>query len=341
MQFNMKNHILPLVDCRTLAVTNILNEDNITLDNEMLFALCGALDIWACKTSEYSKTFIIITRNMSAEMNFLKRLGYSVIIEDFLSNDDLVQYLKNDNRVILDVDRYFLPNYTEKFGSQHFGFHCFNLLGFNDENERVFFAYEFLREKKYQYTDNILKQARFAKCDMYSPKARAYIILKTSKFPPINNSFFYKNLLITCENQLFNKDGLIYNYDSFINDIKRIELFINNPMLNRFANSQLGLIKRSLLKSDYLGTGYRVQHSNGLMKISDFCKDKTLEQISLEWKVLTQQWVDVYHCSFSEISHKDQLNYWITFFADMKNKEQTLYKKLKSHCEAQLSMMTG
>lgn len=150
-QSDVKNHISPLVDCRTLAVTNILNADNMSLDSEIVFALCGGLDIWACKTSEHSKICIFITRNMSTEISFLKRLGYDVDIQDNLPNDRLAELLENGSRIIIDVDRFYLPNYVEAFGAQHFGFHCSNIIGFEvfDTNERVFCAYEFLRDELY------------------------------------------------------------------------------------------------------------------------------------------------------------------------------------------------
>lgn len=332
-----KNYINPQVDCRALAVTNILNYDGGNFDNEIVFTLCGGLDIWKIKTSEYSKICIFITRNMDSEIRFLKRLGYKVTVLDGISNNKLSELLQTGKRIIIDLDRYYLPDYTAAFGSQHFGFHCCNLIGVSENDKRYFYAYEFLREEHYSYSDELLKNARFSKCEIHSPNARTYIIENEVKINQIlNSNFYYKNLLDTARIQLESSVGIAEHYKEIISYLMKISTYITNPMLERLGKSQLNFVKLSIQKSDASGTGYRLIHAKGLKKISKICNDKELNDISDKWEEISKEWKHIGQKNLSEFSLVDRLLFYLSFFEKMADKEIALYHEIVTLCEKRL-----
>lgn len=338
VMINLENHIIPLVDCRTLAVTNILRYDDIDFDSEELFALSGGLDLWTLPTSPNSRIHYVFPRNMYAEIEFLQMLSYDLTIKNNVSNSDLIAHLHNGHKLIVDADRFYLPCFVEAFGAQHFGYHCMNIIGHDTSvsGDSLFYALEFLSKEHVHYADDDLHNARFAECAMHSPQGRTYIISGKPGID-VDNSFIYKCLLETTTQKLDSENGLLKNYQKVISTLEKAELCIGQTLLEKYAKNQLRLLEAAIKETDPYCSAYRMAHAKGMKKIAEKCSNNNLWLCADEWEQIAYRWQESIAKKSLSVPLKDKYMFWKSFLLDVKDTEIGLLNKTSSIVRAALS----
>lgn len=287
------------VDCRILSAVNSINRLGCSIDPITYYGLSRSLSFCLLEAQKQNIITIPYARSRGSEINFIKDIGFDVQVINPQDINEIDVYLEKGYSIIIDVDRYYLPPFTKKFGASHFGYHSTNIIGYDfNDKDKVYYGLEFLRSKPYIYLRSQIQTARFSQCDFIQPNGQIYIISGKQKIKFDNN--FYIEQIKCCAIENMN------NKNIGIDALKRLRRNLikmsTNPLDSKnkqFAN-QIRLLKNAVRIAETTASGYRKFYAMFLAQaysvtgISEFkVLSHTWEDISHLWnQIISEQWSD-------------------------------------------------
>ena len=273
------------VDCRILSAVNSINRLGCNIDPVTYYGLSKGLSFSLLEAQNNNIITVPYARSKGSEIDFIRDIGFDVQVISPQNIDEIDEYLEKGYSVIIDVDRYYLPPFTEKFGASHFGYHSTNIIGYDFcEDGKIYYGLEFLRSKPYIYTIAQIQMARFSQCDFIQPNGQVYIISGKQEVV-FDNDFYVRQVKCCAFENLNNKAVGIEALKKLRSSLIKMSV---NPIDNKnkqFAN-QIRLLKNAVRIAETTASGYRKFYAL-------FLNDAHIVTGISEFKMLSQIWDDI------------------------------------------------
>lgn len=309
------------VDCRILSAVNSINRLGSNIDPIKYYGLSKGLSFYLLESEKNNIITFPYARSKGSEISFIKEIGFNLKIINPQSISEIDKYLDEGFSVIIDVDRYYLPPFTEKFGASHFGYHSTNIVGYDFfDEEKVYYGLEFLRPEPYIYKVSQIEKARLSKCDFIQPNGQIYIISGKQKIKFDSN--FYVNQVYDCACDNINSQNTgISALKKFLRSLIKISVNPFDSKNKQFAN-QIRLLKNAVRIAETTASSYREFYSLFLAEAYKITGILEFMKLSNLWKEIARLWNQIIGESWSEYETK----LWITHISTIIDKESFVFE---------------
>lgn len=313
---------MELGDCNLGAASYLLKDKGLNITPEMCFGIGEGygFSFWVEKSNRLP-IVVIMGRTRSCEENLFRKCGFDQVkigspLKSSNENSLELERLVNQNqKVCVQVDRYYIPRLREKFGASHCGAHCFVVAS---KSPNTFSLFDSLLPQESEIEKEVVALGRSSTYQPFSPEFNGYYIEGlTSRRFEIDKNLLYTSVQKNMEKYRQDDNSGLRALFSFKNQFNTISGSLPSVICEKFLGVQIGFLIQLISELEETHSFYRGIYKNFLIQAQQIgC---TFESSIQLFEELEKRWVAISNKLYTlrDFSLSEKISILITFLDEV------------------------
>ena len=281
-------------DCRIQCIRNLLYFYGIEDTDEMCFGLGEGLtfNYWLHKSGNIP-LMVVLGRDLNTEKQLCGRFSIKMIKlqED---NDRVIKEIKNNNPILIDVDRFYLDYLPTR--KAHFGLHGILAIGYDTKYEELYIN-DYLVDKTIAYSIDKINLARNSNCKMFNPNNNIYICDASQANSYLEKAVYIKAINNVCKKMLSDETSVGINAMERLKDHIRVYIDLSKKNdtaeIRALIKMQMDYFSILIYEMEETKSFYRGIYSKFLNQVFNKFNLKNLKDMSIELLDISKDWTNL------------------------------------------------